>query len=323
MVAGSFGVDNVLGLNDSFSLNLRHSEAGPGSARYSNGAGVNWNLPYGYWSFSVAVNGFGYKSIVQGQTNSFVTDGTSNSQMLRVDRVMYRDQMRKWSLGADITLKQTRNFIAGEKIDASSADLTILNLGSNLTWLQGGALWSLSAGVAAGLDGFAATRDDNSRPLGAPQARFRKFSYGASLLKSFEIGGIPFSWQSALTGQYSRDFLYGTEQIAIGNLYTVRGFRTTSLAGKSGVYLRNDLGVPLPLRRVFGAGAPDGQIRPYLAYDLGSINDTGSLRGWAAGVGLSVGRTTLQVAYARPISTPAFITPRENGWLYASLAFSY
>ena len=322
MVAASFGIDNALGFNDYFNLNARHSEAGPGTARSSDSGGLYWNLPYGYWNFSTAVNGFDYKSLVQGTVSSFVTKGTSDSQALRADRVVYRDQSRKWSFTGGLTLKQTRNYIAGEKIVSSSADLTLLDLGTSLTWAYGGALFSLNAGITRGVNALEATKDDHTRPDGAPQAQYQKITYGASVLKSFEAGPVPLSWQTTISGQDSHNALYGTEQIAIGNLYTVRGFRTTVLSGKGGAYVRNDLGMPLPLARLLGSAAPNGQIRPYIGYDAGHIASAGTLSGWAAGVALSAGPATLQIMYARPLSMPSFFT-RETGWLYASLALTY
>jgi hemolysin activation/secretion protein len=322
MVSGSLNVDNLFGLNDFLNVNVRHSEAGPDSARNSNSGGLYWNMPYGYWNFSTAINAYDYKSLVQGQVSSFVTDGHSNSQMLRADRLVFRNQSIKWGFTGGITFKQTENFIADTKIDASSADLTIVDFGTNVTWIQAGTLISLNAGVAAGINAFGATKDDSTRPPGAPQAQYEKLTYGGSLLKSFDAGTIPLSWQTSLVGQYSQDHLYGTEQISIGNLFTVRGFRKTNLPGKTGFYVRNDFGMPLPLQRVFGAAVPSGQIKPYLGYDFGNVNGVGSLQGWTAGVAVSMARATFQLAWSQPISMPSLL-PQEHGWLYASLLLNY
>jgi hemolysin activation/secretion protein len=311
LFSGFLGLDHLLGLNDYLSATGRYSEKS--GHEYTASGGLYAAVPYGYWTFSSALNSFRYASMVQGTVSSFETDGTSDSQMLRAERVVYRDQARKWSAGGGVTLKQTRNFIAGTRIDSSSADLTVLDVASNLSWITSGALLSFDLGAATGVDALNATRDDATRPPGAPQAQFEKVTYGASLLRPFKIGDTQASWQSRLLGQSSNDALYGTEQIAIGNLYTVRGFRTTSLPGRSGYYVRNDLGFQLPFA--------NGQVRPYVGYDFGHVESAGTLQGWTLGADASVGGATLQLAYSRPIAVPGGIQ-KENGWLYGRLAFA-
>jgi hemolysin activation/secretion protein len=312
LFAGFLGVDNLLGLNDYFNATGRYSEKS--GHEYTESGGLYGSVPYGYWTFSSALNSFRYVSMVQGTVSAFETRGTSDSQMLRADRVVFRDQARKWSFGGGVTLKQTNNFIAGTRIDNSSADLTVLDLGSNLSWITGEALLSFDLGVAAGVDALGATRDDPARPSGAPQAKFSKLTYGASLLRPFKAGSTAAYFQSRLLGQSSSDSLYGTEQIAIGNLYTVRGFRTTSLPGRSGYYVRNDLGFQLPMGNV--------SLRPYVGYDFGHVESAGTLQGWTLGADVSIGGATLALAYSRPVSVPTGIQ-KESGWLYGRLAFSF
>ncbi len=139
-------------------------------------------------------------------------------------------------------------------------------------------------------------------------------TYGASLVRPFRLADHSMTWQTRLLGQHSTDALYGTEQIAIGNLYTVRGFRTTSLPGRSGFYVRNDLGLQQPVS--------GGQVRPYVGYDFGHVEAAGTLQGWTAGLDVSVSGATLQLAYSRPIAVPSGIQ-RESGWLYGRLALSF
>ena len=317
--SASLGVDNLFGLNDY--LNLRHSEVDPRSAGVSDSTGVYWNVPYGYWNISTGINTYRYESQVQGQVSTFKTDGISNSQMLRADRVVYRDQSSKWSIGGGLTLKQIRNEIADLPIEVSSANLTVFDLGVNASVVAFGAMLSANAGVATGANAMGATADDASRPAGAPRAQFVKYTYGGSLYRSFSVGGQSLTWQTLVSGQYSQDPLYGAEQTAIGSLYTVRGFRTTSLAGRSGLYARNELGMPLPAPRWFGLDSLK-QIKPYVGYDLGHISKTGTLEGWSAGLDLAFSNATLQIAYAHPVDAPDYL-PKEHGWVYARLALSY
>jgi hemolysin activation/secretion protein len=313
LYSAAVGFDDALGLNDYFNLALRHSnELGP--PQFSDSASVYFAVPYGYWTVSASASDFRYASVVQGSVSAFDTTGTSSVQTLRADRVVYRDQAVKWGFSGGLAAKRTRNFIAGTQIDASSSELAVADLATNLSVITRAAMFSFDLGVAEGLDTLGATHDDAARPAGAPQAQFVKYTYGASLYAPFALDGKQWSWRSAITGQYSTDALYGVEQIAIGSLYTVRGFRATNLPGRSGYYARNDLGVQLPY---------DGfQLRPYVGYDFGHVESLGSLRGWVAGLDISLSGAALQLAYAAPVSVPDGIN-KENGWLYARLALTF
>jgi hemolysin activation/secretion protein len=304
--------DNVLGLNDYLSGTFRYSERS--NKEYSESEGFYGVVPYGYWTFTGTLNWFRFDSQVQGSVSTFESNGFSNSQGLRAERVVFRDQARKLSFSGGLTLKQVQNFIAGAQIDTSSADLTVLDVGANLSWLALGAMFTFDAGFAKGLAALGAKFDDTSRPPGAPQAQFEKYTYGASIYKPFTLGETAMSWQSRLYGQYSQDPLYGIEQIAIGNLYTVRGFRNTIVAGRTGAYVRNDLGMPIQV-----AG---GQVKPYVGYDFGHIDRAGTLQGWAIGVDGSYQGATLSLAYAQPSKVPTGFK-KEDGWFYVRLAFQY
>ncbi len=304
--------DNVLGLNDYLSGTFRYSErSNKENSEIESLYGV---LPYGYWTFTSALNWFRYNSLVQGSVSTFNTSGTSDSQSLRAERVAYRDQARKLSLSGGVTRKQVRNFIVGTEIDASSADLTVLELGASLSWLAFGGVLSFDAGLAKGVAAIGAKHDDASRPPGAPQAQFEKYTYGASVYKPFALGEQAMSWQTWLYGQYSQDPLYGIEQFAIGNLYTVRGFRNTILSGRTGLYVRNDLGVPIQ--------AAGGQVKPYVGYDFGHVEQAGTLQGWSIGAEASYFGATLSLAYAQPAKVPTGFN-KEDGWFYARLAIQY
>ncbi len=312
--SASLGLDHALGLNDFLSLGYRHSEE-PGPPQSSDSASLYAAIPYGYWTFSASLNDFRYASIVQGSVSSFTTSGKSTTSGLRAERVVYRDQSAKWSLAGGLTGKRTRNYIAATEIEASSTELAILDLGTSLSLIAGGMLLSLDLGAAQGLDTLGAEKDDPTRPAGAPRAQFTRFNYGASLSLPFTAFGKQAAWRSSLSGQRSHDSLYGTEQIAIGSLYTVRGFRRTSLSGRSGYYARNDLGLQLPF---------DGfLLRPYAGYDFGYVEGMGTLQGATLGLDVAVSSgIALQFALSAPVSVPDGFD-REGGWLYARLAFAY
>lgn len=318
--SASLSLDDGAGLNDYFNVSAHHSEAGDGQ-RHADGGALYWNVPYGYWNFSLAANTLHYGSVVSPPGFSFDTDGTSNAETLKAERLLYRDQSIKWGVATDLTLKQTWNAIAGERIDSSSADLSVLTAGTNLSWGNPGLLLSANAGVSEGFDGLGATADDAARPEGAPHAQFTRLNYGASLLKIVTLADLPLQWTTTVTGQAAGRALYGTEEIALGSLYTVRGYRLDTLSGRTGFYVRDDLALPLTLKRAVGIDA-DGEIKPYLGVDFGRVLEQGEISGWSLGVATRYRWTTLEFSYSHPMASPGFL-PREHGWWFAHLVFTY
>jgi len=304
--SASFGYDNLLDLDDYLNVSLRMNPDFDTNEKLSRSLSGTYSLPFGRWTLTGGASDYEYTSIVHGKTFDFQNSGISRSENLRLDRMMFRDQNSKWQLSTNITHKLVRNFVNEEKIDASSRVLTVLDLGSNLTQTTLGGLWSLDLGVSIGLDFLGAKRDVANLPDDQPSAQFTKFTYGLSFQRPFKLSEQSFSWQSSLLGQFSQDVLFGTEQLLIGSPYTVRGFRDHSLSGDNAFYLRNELGAPIAMTTVFGDGAPNGQLKPYVGYDVGHVfghygSDSGTLNSVTAGLNLNIDRWSLQLAFSHPI----------------------
>jgi len=231
---------------------------------------------------------------------------------LAAERVLYRDQLTKWSFNSGLTLKRIRNYIEGEAIDTSSHDFSILNLGTDVSRFVNDTLLSFTASYNAGLRAFGAYDDAANLPADAPSAQYKSWQYGISANKPFVLLNQRFSWQSDFRGQFSRDTLYGTEEFSIGSLYNVRGFRETSFSGHRGNYLRNTLGMPIGI----DIAALPAQLQPYIGYDIGHIHQQRTISGWTAGCDFAVGPVSTQIAYSHPASSPD--DPDEDGWIYAS-----
>lgn len=304
--SANFGYDNALGLDDYLNISLRMNPDFNTNQKLSRSLSGTYSLPFGNWTLSGGASDYEYTSVVHGKTFNFQNSGISRSGNLRLDRMLFRDQDSKWQMSLNMTHKLSRNYINEEKINASSRILTILDLGSNYTQTAFGGLWSLDLGLSFGLDILGAKRDLANLPDNQPSAQFTKFTYGLSFQRPFQIAEQSFSWQSNLVGQFTQDVLFGTEQILVGSPYTVRGFRDHSLSGDNGFYLRNELGKPLAMQALFGEGAPNGQLKPYIGYDIGHIfghygSDSGTLNSVTAGLNLNIQRWTLQLAFSHPI----------------------
>jgi hemolysin activation/secretion protein len=120
-----------------------------------------------------------------------------------------------------------------------------------------------------------------------------------------------------VNAQQGINALYGSEQFFVGGLYSVRGFRNTSIAGDSGYYWRNELSMPIRLDNW------PVTVKPFVGFDMGHIRDRfgvagGDLSGVALGVSVSSPRVNTEISFAKPLKMPARLTD-EGLQLFAKL----
>ena len=300
----SLGIDNSLGLYDRLSLSwLRAVPRSPwaftGERPHSDSATVDLSIPYGFWTFSLNAQWSRYRSEIPGALGPIETSGTSGSVGAEIHGVVHRDRLSKTALAVRLTRKENNNYILGSRIDVSSRALTVLDVElTHSRRLWGGVL----AGAAAahfGLSCFGAF-DDDAAPAGSPRGQFEKLSAWLRFTRPFVVGGMPLTWSGFLSGQWSPDPLFGSEQMSFGGPATVRGVREAALFGNRAVLLRSELSADL--------SSPDrasGALRPYATFDCGAVQGQarhgiagGMLCGWAAGLGGSRGEVGFDLSYA-------------------------
>lgn len=303
--------DNPLGFNDFVSLT--HRRATPydsqGASSWSNS--LNYIVPYGYSTLVMALSNSAYTSAFVAPSGSTLhSRGTNEQGSMRLDRTIYRNQTDRWNLAATFTAKNTKSYLEDVLLAVSSRRLSILDLDSSFTTAFAGGALTLDFGYAHGLRAFNALQDADDLPASAPRAQFDKWKFGISFMRPFKAAGLDWNFTSALLGQRSEDVLYGSEQISIGGIYSVRGFVSNVLAGDHGYYWRNDLSVRLPFNV---PGEISGQLRPYIALDSGRVSSRvagvpeGSLTGAAIGCSLTIGKASFDLFSGHPLSQPSFM----------------
>src|SRR5690606_35432871 len=238
-----FGADNVLGLNDEWTLRYQRSmKGGPAGFReagpHSNGYNAAVSVPYGYWLFGLEGNWSDYRTTLKMLGREVETSGRSNSIAAYATRVLHRDQVSKtWATGR-LARKSTDNFLLGTHIDANSRVLTVATaeLGHSRR-IAAGELTAL-AGFHQGIKAFNALKDDPARSGDAPKAQFSKLTGSISYGRPFKLGGRDMKLRSTLSGQWSNDPLFGSEQLSLGGSSSVRGSAQTLYYGNSGFYWR-------------------------------------------------------------------------------------
>lgn len=321
----SLTADHLLGLNELLAMTRRESQFVNRQVQFATSDNFSFAIPFGYTTLSLSANRSKYLTSINAPSGLVLkSTGTSSADNVRVDRVMYRDQDTRLTLSGSLTFKESRNFLGEEFLEVSSRKLTVLDASASVsTVIFGGAL-SASVGIVQGLKAGAALQDLPDLPDFAPRAQFEKLTYSASYAKSLSILGMRGSLSTQLTGQEAKTTLYGSEQIGIGGIYSVRGFYKNSLAGDSGYYLRNELSITPKMGFM-----PEGlATRFYIGLDVGEVKNRaegipqGQLVGMALGFNAQWKNFSLDIFHAHPVSAPSFMTLEQGQtWARMSLAF--
>jgi hemolysin activation/secretion protein len=317
-------VDNLLGSNDMLSGTHRESVFGDGRGRRSESNTFNISVPYGYFLFSYGLSYSTYESTIDLPSGlDAIARGASRNHNALLDYVAYRDQDTRVSFSAGLTNKETKSYFADQFLAISSRTLTVLDLDSNVSTALWGGLVRANIGYARGLNNLNALDDPAYLPSSSPRAQFEKYKYALSYSYPFMWGELPWSFSSGVTGQHAVDVLYGSEQLLIGGMYTVRGFVDTTLSGDNGYFWRNDLSV----QPQFNVGGETIGSRFYIGVDYGEVNSLsgdapeGHLSGWGFGAELHWRSITAEVFNTRAISLPSGMD-REGSQTWVRLSYS-
>jgi hemolysin activation/secretion protein len=285
-------LDNLLGLNDLLSVSLNSDLWNDPPTRSTSGHSVNYSVPWGNWTFQFTDSAWQYRQTAQGANQSFLASGDSQSQELRISRLLFRDQTSKTSAFFRTQTRLQHSAIEHIDIQVQNQRATAAELGLTHRHYLGAAQLDLTLARRQGVGWFGSRKDAPDKPDDVPTYHYKLNTLDVALLVPFRIADLPLRWNSALRLQHSQDLLYTSEYIGIGNRYTVRGFDgEQTLAAAKGGYWRNDLEVPLGSSgQTFYFGLDGGRVGGAGADYLPGKTLFGSaigMRGAASGGGIS------------------------------------
>lgn len=302
--------DSLLGLNELIAITRRQSIPTSSVANAeSNSLAVS--APWGYSTFSMDYSESKYVSpVTLASGATLLAEGNTTSQSIALNRVVFRDQTSRLSLSGKITTQDTKSFFAGQFLSVASRKLTYTDLAvSGFIAVPGGVI-NARAGFVQGLPILGGLDDPDNLPDDLPHARFRKLTLDLGFNRRLAIAGRPASWSTQLSGQYALDTLYGSQQLLIGGVSSVRGFQKNTLSGDIGSFVRNEFS--LPYRLDVGGMAAAG--RAYVGYDIGAVRGRpsgtpqGTLSGMTLGTTFQIKAASLDLFASRPLTYPSTMT---------------
>ena len=322
-VSLSLSADRLLGLNELLLLTHRRSQPDDAERRASESSSLNLIVPFGYATLSLSALRSAFVSTVQAPSGAALQfRGESQAGNIRLEQVLHRDRLSRWAVAAMLTMKESSNYLAGQYLRLSSRSLTVLDLDATGSSILLGGVATGSLGYARGLKLGGALHDADGLPDIAPRAQFGKFKLGLGYLMPFSIANADMQFSTQFNAQRAQDVLYGSEQVLIGGIYSIRGFRNNTLSGDHGWTSRNEVSMQPSL----SLGPVTLPVRFYLGVDIGGVSNRapdvpeGRLAGMAVGLSTSWAGVFIDLFNARRLSQPDFL-PREASqtWLRLTL----
>ncbi|AWV05585.1 ShlB/FhaC/HecB family hemolysin secretion/activation protein (plasmid) [Burkholderia sp. JP2-270] len=255
--------DNLLGLQESLNVTFLDSQD-------SNALVGSFAIPFGRSTFSYTIADSEYQQLI-GTTALLY--GRTLSHIFGWNYLVQRSAADIVSVDTTLSWRRTDRTINGADLDPQR--VAVLRVGAN--WLhkfvmndaQGN--FTFNGGISQGLPWFGANHDEHGIARDAAHSQFTKLDAAAAItLPLPKLQGAVLVYRGALGGQYTNTALFGSEQLYLGGMDTIRGFRSGEIAGDRGIYARNELAwVNVPTWK-------DARIEPYVFLDAGKASLVGT-----------------------------------------------
>ena len=326
-------LDNLFFINDNLMVSATESIGEDKSKTSSKSLTTSLSFPLGYWTIYASNTASSYLSTVTDSNGSFRLSGDSSTQKLKFARVARRDQSSKTKFSFELAHKINNSYLEDVRLDSSSRTLTVFTINLEHAIRKPGSTWSYSLDYARGLDLLGALEDGPVRNNDTPRAQFEKLGWNINASLPFKPAGKNWRYQGNLTGQYALDPLFGSEQILLGDIYSIRGFRNSPVSGDSGIYIRNEISWFSPA----GSGITKGlsarfvMDAGYVQAKNGNIANSGEGSAILVGTGLGLSQSIRWARHQRldwsatlglPLFAPSYVK-KDHFEFYASLNWKF
>ena len=235
-------------------------------------------------------------------TTIYDMETMSSSFSVNLDKILWRNQKSKLSLGVGLKRKHNKSYI--EDTLLSDRILTIGDISLNGTTVFYGGIFGISLDYERGL-----------RALGAsntPKAEFKKYSLNLNYYKPLTKKLV---YRFNTLTSHSKDVLYASEKQSIGGVGSVPGYhRRGNIMGDRAIEIENELSYKIIDSEKMG------RLSPYISYSYGAVRNNknssvygkGYVSGTSIGLRYSMKYLDIDLAYAKALSHSSYIKPRDR-----------
>ena len=235
-------------------------------------------------------------------TTIYDMETMSSSFSVNLDKILWRNQKSKLSLGVGLKRKHNKSYI--EDTLLSDRILTIGDISLNGTTVFYGGIFGITLDYERGL-----------RALGAsntPKAEFKKYSLNLNYYKPITKKLV---YRFNTLTSHSKDVLYASEKQSIGGVGSVPGYhRRGNIMGDRAIEIENELSYKIIDSEKIG------RLSPYISYSYGAVRNNknpsvygkGYVSGASIGLRYSMKYLDVDLAYAKALSHSSYIKPRDR-----------
>ena len=235
-------------------------------------------------------------------TTIYDMETMSSSFSVNLDKILWRNQKSKLSLGVGLKRKHNKSYI--EDTLLSDRILTIGDISLNGTTVFYGGIFGITLDYERGL-----------RALGAsntPKAEFKKYSLNLNYYKPLTKKLV---YRFNTLTSHSKDVLYASEKQSIGGVGSVPGYhRRGNIMGDRAIEIENELSYKIIDSEKIG------RLSPYISYSYGAVRNNknpsvygkGYVSGTSIGLRYSMKYLDVDLAYAKALSHSSYIKPRDR-----------
>ena len=235
-------------------------------------------------------------------TTIYDMETMSSSFSVNLDKILWRNQKSKLSLGVGLKRKHNKSYI--EDTLLSDRILTIGDISLNGTTVFYGGIFGITLDYERGL-----------RALGAsntPKAEFKKYSLNLNYYKPITKKLV---YRFNTLTSHSKDVLYASEKQSIGGVGSVPGYhRRGNIMGDRAIEIENELSYKTIDSEKMG------RLSPYISYSYGTVRNNknpsvygkGYVSGASIGLRYSMKYLDIDLAYAKALSHSSYIKPRDR-----------
>ena len=235
-------------------------------------------------------------------TTIYDMESMSSNFSVNLDKILWRNQKSKLSLGVGLKRKHNKSYIEGTLL--SDRILTIGDISLNGTTAFYGGIFGITLDYERGLRALGASNTS--------KAEFKKYSLNLNYYKPLTKKLV---YRFNTLTSHSKDVLYASEKQSIGGVGSVPGYhRRGNIMGDRAIEIENELSYKIIDSEKIG------RLSPYISYSYGAVRNNknpsvygkGYVSGTSIGLRYSMKYLDIDLAYAKALSHSSYIKPRDR-----------
>ncbi|RBQ32132.1 hemin transporter [Arcobacter sp. FW59] len=305
--------ENLFGISDILSLNLNTTNYALKNDNRTLGTSINYSFPIERLLVNLFYNYSNYKQINSDNFgDNFKSNGYNYSYGVDLDYKLFHNINNNLSFILNYEDRTTKNYLNDVQLDLQTYTLNPLGFGFKHSYKSNSFDFYTKLLYFKGING-------KKEEFSNQEKYFEKATLDFGFNKYFDTPNR-FQYSMSLRGQYSNNNLFGTEEISVGGIYSVRGFNKTSLSGNKGFYVRNELSQRYDIGNFI--------VIPYIGFDYGYIDKNkysldGAISGGAIGNRLYFNNINLELFYHTPFKDTEYTKDESSDFFGFSLTYNF